>query len=425
MRSLVLSFTFFFLLVLGLRYPAVLGLGYMWVDITTPHLVAYSLISNLPASLIMGVAGIAMLPTSFKHGIRPFFGAISVLIVLLAVWMSLTLLWAEVPDRAFQKWDVVIKTLAFCALMPLFFRTERHLEACIWVFVISGMFHCIPYAIKTALSGGGYGYAYGLTGGNSGFGEGSTLAMLAVMLLPLCQYLRTSQVLLGPKKVVNYMLLAFMLCCVLTAIGTFARTGLICLLVLGLMLLLGGKRKFRSIVLVAALALAIFYIASDAWMARMGSTTDSTEVSSMSRVAVWLWVWDYVNTNPWGGSFNMFMIGSYALSLTDGSTLQMSRKAFHSIYFEALGEGGFVALGILLALWGKAFFMLRRLYHQGVAVQNHKHIHFAKHFAASLVIYLVGGNFIGVAFQSFSFMLIAMVASACALANASTPPDGH
>jgi hypothetical protein len=42
-----------------------------------------------------------------------------------------------------------------------------------------------------------------------------------------------------------------------------------------------------------------------------------------------------------------------------------------------------------------------------------------------LVIYLVGGNFIGVAFQSFSFMLIAMVASACALANASTPPDGH
>lgn len=127
----------------------------------------------------------------------------------------------------------------------------------------------------------------------------------------------------------------------LTAIGTYARTAVICFAALTVCLIYYGRRRFLSLVLVVLLV-AITYPFVDAdWVGRMSSINSDVDTSAMGRVAVWKWVIEYVASHPFGG-FEMYRINSYSMLLADGSVLNVKGKAYHNIYIEVLGEGEFL-----------------------------------------------------------------------------------
>jgi probable O-glycosylation ligase (exosortase A-associated) len=402
MRSLFLLFIFFGLLGLGLRAPFVLVLGYVWVDLVSPQTISYMILPALPVSLIFGTAACAaavFAPRDPSISLRPTL----LLLIVLATWMTVSLAWAAVPDAATEKWSWAVKTVVFSCMVPYLVRTRVHLEALLWAIVLCGMAHAIPFGSKVFLSGGGYGKALGLASGNAGLAEGSTLAMFSTMLIPFCWFLWKHCSIVTPTRQVKLMLVAFGISAALTAVGTYARTGVIALAVLAAAATVYSKRKAKLVAGLAVAAVVASPFLAVQWIERMGTLGNvGSEVSAMGRLGVWQWTLDYVASHPWGGSFGVYRINTFEIQLDDGSLLTGAAKAFHSIYFEILGELGYP--GLIL-------FMLIVLTTIGslMAVKKAASDDWTKDLATctlvALLVYLAAGAFIGVAFQPFFYHL--------------------
>lgn len=251
----------------------------------------------------------------------------------------------------------------------------------------------------------------GLVGGNTGYGEGSTLAMFSVSLIPMAMFLFFHQTLFPQRRLVKWMLGAFIVFLLLAGIGTYARTSVVCLAVLALCLIYYGKRKLLSVVFVMTLAAVAYPFIDDGWIDRMSTIDSDTDASAMGRVAVWKWVVEYVAAHPLGGSFEMFRINSYSMLLHDGSVLQVARKAYHSIYFEVLGEGGIPGFFMFLMLIGLTLVSFMR--HKKISLMTGERWlgDAGRCLLISTLVYLAGGAFIGVGFQSYFYYLVALSAA--------------
>lgn len=408
MRDLFLLGVYCAFIFLGMRRPFVLILGYVWVDIFTPQLLAYGFLTNVPVSLLLGaIIFLTMLFRSQKPPIRIRSG--TVLVGLFAIWATVTLSWAVVPDAAFAKWSWAIKSVAFSCLIPYFFRNRVQLEALVWTFVLSGMGHCIPFAVKILVSGGGYGQALGLVEVNSGYGEGSTLAMFAVSLVPMCLYLRGNSVLFKRTALFRWALTGFMICAFLTAIGTYARTGLVAIVVVAVALFIMSKRKLLVVALALVFSIGVGAFMGPAWSDRMSTIKDAQgDSSAMGRVAVWLWTMDYVSQHPLGGSFDVYRINKFDMQMEDGSTLQVEARAFHSVYFEILGELGIPGFILYLVIVGSTFLSFLNSRRRAKTPDMLWIKKLCECFFISEAVFLAGGTFIGVGFNSYFYYIVAV-----------------
>jgi O-antigen ligase len=143
------------------------------------------------------------------------------------------------------------------------------------------------------------------------------------------------------------------------------------------------------------------------------------DASASTRVAVWQWTMDYVKVHPMGGGFEAYRqnkIRYEKVSVTEaGGQAEVKRsleidsaRAYHSAYFEMLGEQGYPGLLLWLMInLGGVFRMevLRRRYRKAETGQE-----WVAPLAAALqnahIIYLLGATFVAIAFQPFVYMLI-------------------
>ena len=386
-------------------------LGYVWVDIFTPQLISYGLLSSIPVSLLLGIMialSLLRLPPSPDVRLR----VVTILVVVFSIWMTISLSWAVVPDAAYVKWNWAIKSVAFSCLLPLFFRNRVQIESLVWIFVLSGMGHCMPFAAKVLLSGGGYGSALGLVGGNNGYGESSFLSLFAVSLVPMCLYLRSHSVLFPRDRLIGFVLFGFIACAVLTALGTYARTGLISLGTLAVFLFFFSARKWIIVLLVCIFSLGVGVFMGEGWSNRMSTIADSgTESSAMTRVGVWRWTLGYVTQSPLGGSFDVYQINRIDQVMADGTVLQVAGRAFHSIYFEVLGELGIPGFLIYLAIIATTIQTLINVRRKSSVLEMSWLRDLCNTFIICAFVFLAGGTFIGVGFNSYFYYIAGVAAS--------------
>src|SRR5690606_9113655 len=145
-------------LALGLKRPFFWVLAYIYIDVVAPQKIGWGFIQSLPVSLIaFAAAFLGWLSLDRKEGTR--FTLRQGLILVLLVWCFITTLGAVFPEAAWKKWDWVWKALIFAAFLPLTLRTKLRIEAATLIIVLSIGTIIINGGIKTALGGGGYGYA--------------------------------------------------------------------------------------------------------------------------------------------------------------------------------------------------------------------------------------------------------------------------
>ncbi|MFT8245526.1 putative O-glycosylation ligase, exosortase A system-associated [Roseomonas sp. BN140053] len=414
LRALFLSGIFLFFLVAGLVAPFVFSLGYVWVSTFRPQSVDSMVLQAIPVSVIMGAGAIGSYLLLDRRSPPPV-TATTVLTLLLAVWTTFTLLWAVVPGAAWTKWDWAFKTLLFSAFMPLVFRTRVQIEAMLQVWMFSLGIYFLPFGFKTLISGGGYGKYLGIVSGNSGLTESSTLAAVSLMAVPLILFLRTQSVLLTRSRLTDALYIGLAVAALAAAVGSYARTGLVGMLVVGVGLLLRSRHKILYGALGAAAALAIILFSSQAWNERIASIDDyEQEASALGRLLVWQWTVDFAVQNPLGGGFNAYMISQIEMGTLPGTGEPriIIGKAFHNIYIEVLGEHGWIGLGLYLALLGTTLLTQQRLLRR---TRGRPELEWCNELARALQIALVTimacGMFIGIAFQPMIYYLIAITAS--------------
>jgi len=405
------------LILLGLRKPFIFVLGYAYVDIVSPQRLSYYLLNALPVSLIFFVLALGgFLAIDDKKGTR--LAGRQVIMILLLLWCGYTTLTADFPAAAAEKWDWVWKALLFAIFLPFTLRTRLRIEGLLLFMVISASSIIVTGGMKTMIGGGGYGTLNLGLSDNSGLYEGSTISTVAIAIIPTILFLARYGTVFPRDWKVRLYSIALVFACLLIPIGTVTRTGLICIGLVAIMGLRDSKRRFLYIAgMGVALMVAIPFLPAS-YTQRMHTIQGyQADESASTRVAVWGWTWNYVQDHPAGGGFNAYLGNHIKIELKDARGQPINNqveydkaRAFHSAYFEMLGEQGFPGLFLWAALHLSSLFrleMLRRRFRKSTNPDEEWIAPLATALQHGHIIYLVGSLFIGIAFQPFVYMMIA------------------
>lgn len=411
-----------YVLVLGIRRPFLGVLLYVYIDILAPQRIGYSIIASLPVSLIAFAAAFGgWLALDRKQGAR--FTIRQGLMLALLVYCWWTTGNADFPVEAATKWDWVWKALLFAIFLPLTLTTRARIEGLALMLVLAIATIVIGTGMKTVLGGGGYENLKFFVNDNSGIYESSTLATVAIGLIPMIWWFVRHGTVFRPHWAVTAFAAALTFACLLVPIGTEARTGLLCIAALGVLMLRYTRHRLLFIAGAGVLGLTALPFLPQSYYERMATiTAPGGDESASTRVAVWQWTLDYVDEKPFGGGFDAYRGNrfSYVMPVKQvtGNTTTVEYKevvdegrAFHSSVFEMLGEQGWPGLAIWLALHGLGLWQMERIQRRWRGRDDEAERWIAP-FAAALqmgaVIYLVGALFQGIAYQPVMLMLVGL-----------------
>lgn len=417
----LLAFVAMFL-AFGLKRPFIWVLAYIYIDCVAPQKIGWSLIHMIPLSLLAFVAAFGgWLLLDGKRGTR--FTLRQALIAVLLLYCAYTTTTADFPVEAAAKWDWVWKALLFAIFLPLTLRTRLRFEAVALIMVLALGTIVINGGVKTALGGGGYGTLALLVRENAGLYEGSILSTAAVATIPLALWLARHGTIFRPDWRVWTFTAGLVFASLLIPIGEAARTGLLCAAFLAVLMLRSAKRRFLYAGLGAlALALAVPFL-PQSYLERMNTIENHSEDQSAStRVAVWMWTLDYVKTHPFGGGFDAYRSNSftYQMPQVSGSpgneqvtykTVTDKARAYHSSYFEMLGEQGWP--GLILWLWLQLLGVwqmerIRWRFKRSAEGTASWQWGLATALQQAQLTYLLGAAFVGIAYLPYMFMLVGM-----------------
>ena len=421
MRDLIFVGYLAAIMLLAFKRPFLFTLIYAYIDIVSPQRLSYFLLNSIPLSLIVfALALLGFLIGDDKRNVRVSFRW--ALLILLLVYCGFTTNAAAEPVAAFEKWSWVWKALVFAIFLPLTLHTRLRIEAVILTMILCSSALIVTGGIKTLAGGGGYGMLVMLIDDNSGLFEGSTISCIAIALIPLILWLAQHGTIFPKGKVANLYAAALIFACLLIPIGTQARTGIICVAVLSVLMLRFARHRMLYIGGAVLIGLVAIPLLPQSFTQRADTIKNyKSDESASTRIAVWQWTWEYAKTRPTGGGFNSYLLNKvqYEVTAKDGAVpdgianqptqIVDSGRAFHSSYFEMLGEQGFPGLFIwLLIQLGGLFRMqqIQRLYRKRDRDDERWVAPLATALQHAQIIYLVGALFVGIAYQPITLMII-------------------
>ncbi|MEM1197279.1 MAG: DUF5935 domain-containing protein [Pseudomonadota bacterium] len=420
-----------FVLLLGVRRPFLWVLLYVYIDIIAPQRIAWGLIQNISISF---VAFIAAFGGYLILDRKPYLSvsARQMLLAALLAYCFWTTGNADFPVEAQTKWEWVWKALLFAIFLPFTLTSRARIEALALTLVLAVGMIVIATGMKVVLGGGGYGNLNFFVDDNSGIYESSTLATVAIALTPLIWWFTRHGTIFRPHWSVTGFAIALIFACLLIPIGTEARTGLVCIAALGVLLLRYSKRRVLFIAGAGALGLAALPFLPPSYYERMATIAEpGGDESASTRVAVWKWTLDYAAQNPLGGGFDAYRGNSFTYEMPvkkeSGNTTAVElrqvtdeARAYHSSIFEVLGEQGWPGLFLWLTLHALGLWQMERIgarwRGRARAAQDDGGLDEDEAWIAPMatalqlasLIYLVGALFQGIAYQPVMLMLIGL-----------------
>lgn len=382
---------------------------YYWLDYLPPDDVYSNTLLSGYLSLATGaLTFFVWLFSEKKTPPRPLL--VIVLMSAMLVWINITSFYALVPAAATFQWDRTVKVIGFAILTAQMLSTRTRLEAFVCALVLAAAYFAVPGAIKVIISGGSGGIGEGevvVGAWGSFFGDRVTLSVVLAMALPFALYLQRATTLFPVRwlKSVRLAVLGVAAAFLIALVGTFARTGLFAGGATLLMFVIRAKRKVKGALIVAAVALAIFAIAPDNWFSRMDTIVDyQGDNSAMSRIAAWKWAWQLALQHPIvGGGFGVFVLDADSIPGRPGWI------EAHNIFFEMMGEHGFVGLGLFCALIIATYRSCAVLQKR---VRGREELAWTADLARAtqiaLVAFVAGGSFVSIASSPFLYSLTAI-----------------
>jgi probable O-glycosylation ligase (exosortase A-associated) len=401
MRDLLVALLVFGSVPFTLVQPFIGVLVFTWLSLMNPHRMTWGFAYSLRVALVIGAATVFAWLFS-REPKRPPFSAPVVLLALFTVWISICTAFAINADAAFAKWNQVIKILGMTFVTMCMMKDRDRIQLMVWTIAVSLGFYGFRGGIFSILTGGNY-RVWGPP--DTFIEDNNQLALALIMVLPLMWYLFIN----ATQRWVRMGMLAAVGCTLIAVVGTYSRGGA---LALGVMLgYLWLKSPYKAVTfVVGAVVLAVILLnLPEHWYARMNTISDfETDPSALARFHSWTFAWRLALERPiTGGGFSVFYEAALYERLVPDSTTFFNA---HSIYFEMLGESGFVGLGLFLLLG------IASMLTAGSVVRRTKDradLRWARNLAAmtqvSLLGYASAGTFLNLGFFDLYYVIIALI----------------
>ena len=350
MRDLVLLLAALAGIVPAFAYPYAGLLAWIWYAIMVPQEGAYGFSRSLPLNFIIAATTALAWLISRNERKFPGFSATLVLVVVFLAWITFNSFFAPFPAWSWPYWDRTWKIYA-SGLLAMIITTNRvRFQALIWVAVLSLSYWGVRGGVFTLLTGGQF-HVYGPP--NSQIGDNNDLSLAIVSMLPLLYYLRLHTT----SSLMRSAIAAALGFNLLTVLGSYSRGDFVALSVLAVAAWLRTKNKLIYPLAAVIVLVPLINFMPQSFFTRMDTISNYQEDDSFQgRVMAWRVAYRVaVDDFPFGAGFYAPQLSPIFNHYFPGA----NDHAAHSIYFQVLGEHGFIGLGIYLLMIASAFLNLR------------------------------------------------------------------
>ncbi len=370
-----------------------------WLSFMNPHRLCWGFALGMPFAYVVALA--TMLSILINKGDKKLpWTRESILLAVFVIWMFITTFYAINQEGAWLQWNKVwkIQLIAFLTMMVL--KDIRQIHLLVLTIALSLGFYGAKGGVFTLLHGGGE----RVWGPDGTFIAGNNEIGLALnMTIPLLWYLK----MYSQKPWLKKLMLGVMCLSVISVFGSQSRGAMVGLAAMGSIFVLKGKNRILYGVMAILGGLAMYQFMPESWHERMGTMkTYDKDGSVTGRFNAWGFAYNLAKTHFFGGGFEAFTPDLFRIYAPTPEDFHDA----HSIYFEVLGEHGFVGLTLFVALgiatWRAAVSIIKEAERYPEFKQLADLVRMVQ---VSLVGYAVSGLFLGMAYFDFYYALIAIV----------------
>ncbi len=409
MRDIVLTIFVLSLIPVSVIRPWVGILVWYWLGLMNPHRLTWGFAYDFPfASLIGGATLIGLIMAKDRQPI-PWNRELKLLAALMA-YFTFTTLFAWAPEYAWPEWEKVGKIILMTFVATLLIHGRKRLYWLLLISALSVSFYGFKGGIFTLATGG----SNRVQGPEGSFLAGNTFLGLAmVMILPLVMSLakQTENIWLKRLLYITFGLT------VLSVIFTYSRGALLGLGAVLPMMYFKSNKKFLLVLLLIPLGLFGKNLIPTALYQRAETIqTFEEDRSAMQRIQSWTVAWNLTKDYPLTGAGFEFELSPndkrwFGYGNADASVYLRTSSAAHSIYFQILGQHGYVALILFLTLLYSTQRTLRDIAIQ--ADRDERTRWMVPHAIAvriGLIGYIVSGAFLSAAYFDLMYLFVAFSA---------------
>lgn len=400
MRDIFTALIIFGSLPYTLKHTHIGILVWSWIAYMNPHRLGWGFARDYPFAYLVAIVTLLSLLFNREKKVFPKNALLFVWFSFM-VWMIMTTLFAIYPDMSLEQLKKVAKIQLFSVLSLLLLNSIERINQLIWVIVISLGYFGIKGGVFTLTHGG----SFTVWGPPGTFIEGNNeLALAILMVIPLMNYLR----IITKNKLVKHGLLVGMVLMATSALGSQSRGALLAGAVMSLLFWYKSKNKISTGIILLGVSAALVFFMPDSWHSRMDTIeTYEEDSSAMGRINAWEAAFNLAKDRFMGAGFdgineiNIFQL--YAPNPLDYHDA-------HSIYFEVLGDHGFVGLFLFLLMGFLVWQLASKSIKQSKNIVELNDVNFlAKMLQVSLLAYVTGGAFLGLAYFDLYYHLIVLV----------------
>lgn len=399
MRDILLLAIVFAGCVAALKRPWIGVMLWTWLSIMNPHRYTYGMAYSAPlAAIAVGCTVLGLLMT--RERASPFKGSPVTWFAVFMLWMTLSWLLGLDVANDYEQWKKVMKIDVMLLVGLMVLHSRQHIMALMWVCAGSLALLGVKGGLFTLTSGGNF-HVWGPPG--SFIEDNNEFALALVITIPLLRFLQLQMHSWWGK----FALTIAIILCAAAALGSQSRGALVAIVAMILTLWWRGKDKLRLGLLLIGAAVPLLAFMPDQWYARMSTiNTYEQDASAMGRISAWWNAWNLAWHYPAGVGFDAARPELFSRFSPYPDVV----LAAHSIYFQILGNHGFIGLALFIGVWIATW-------RSASWLRTQKPVEPATKWTAdlgamcqvALAGYAVGGTFLSLAYFDLPYNIMAMV----------------
>ena len=369
MRDLMMLSAFLFMVPLAMQSAFVAYLFWAWSGVLLPNYYLYGFMQSMRFNFLFALMALGLMwMGKLKNKGQWVKSRTATLYICFLTLGSISALLAEEPNPLnADVYVAFVKAMLFCLVMPYFLTSRLRIHVMIMMLGIGLGFHGMVEGLKVIASGGSH-HVVGLGGMMS---DNNHWGVAMVMTLPLLLYLSNY----SDNRLARWGFMVATGVTVISILGSNSRGAFLGMAIIGAWMIMVGRRKIFSLFIVAIAVVAIANYAPESWFSRMQTIENAgADESFMGRISAWkisaagairhpifgLGFHGIQHDEVWGRYISL----ATTLPGNVPADMMEHNRAAHSIYFEVLGDLGFVGFMFFLAILFNAVytrFEIRRL----------------------------------------------------------------
>ena len=396
---------------------------WVWTAFIVPTYLVFGFASNIRFNYITVIATLLSWVIC-KNKPKIIIDGIAILVIIFFIHSTLSAVTAIYDsNELYLEWEKSLRAFILFIFLLLLVQKKEHLVLLSWGLILSVGFYGFVEGLKFIVTAGNH---HIVGPGRTVIADNNQLAAAFNMTIPFAYFLYKKET----QAVLKYAALSILITTIIAIFGTYSRGGAVGLFVLTLYALSKSQHKFKFAVLLTVALFSFLAFVPDKWMDRFSTVEKADQDKSfLGRVVAWkistLIALDHpilgggfhaVQTNDvWNHYGQAFEKLDFLIDTPHA--LDMAYKSAHSIYFQVLGDQGFVGLFIYLFTVFIAFrklnYVIKLPLDDGLLWLKE----LARMLKLSLIAFLVCGALLSLAYFEYLYIVLAMIISVLHIAK--------